>query len=102
MLKRERKILRRRIQIFRVSPLAFEPVLDARAVASAHGNLLTVQQKDAVFSIDLRAYLFHVLEVDDGGAMDAEKGAGVQLLLKMSHGLPEQLDFVLGTDANVV
>ena len=63
---------------------------------------MPVIEEDAVFAINLRPYLFYVLEVDDRGAMDAQECAGVELLFEVGHRLTQEVSLALGADADVV
>src|SRR3981081_928043 len=79
-----------------------EPSVDARAVASAHGKFFAVDQHDSVLAVGFGAHLFYMLQVDDGGTMDAEEHVRVELLFEAGHGLAEEMRLVLGANAHVV
>jgi len=79
-----------------------EPSVDAGAIASAHGEFFAVDQHDSVLAIGFGAHFLHVLQVDDGGTMDAEEHLGVELLFEAGHGLAQQMGLGLGTDADVI
>ena len=48
-----------------------EPTIDARAIAATHRKLLAIYQDDRILAVSFRAHLFHLLEIDDGGTMNA-------------------------------
>src|SRR5438132_6627433 len=79
-----------------------KPSVDARAIPAAHREFFAIYQHDRIFAVGFGAHLFYMLQVNDGGAMDAEEHVGVELLFEAGHGLAQQMGLVLGADAHVV
>src|ERR1700712_3829235 len=77
-----------------------KPPVDAGAIAAAHRQLFTVDEHDSILAVSLGAHLFYMLQVDDGGTMDAQEHVRVELLFEAGHGFAQQMRLVLGADAH--
>lgn len=76
--------------------------MEAVAVAAAEGEAGAVAEDDAVFAVKEGLEFLDPLEVDDGGAADAEEAVGGEAGLEGGHGLAEEVAFGADVEADVV
>src|SRR5580698_2978870 len=79
-----------------------EGLENARMIAAAHRNPLSVDQKNGKVAAGFCAHLFDVLQIDNRGTVNPREHRRIEFLLEIGHGLAEQMGFSSGADAHVV
>src|SRR5947209_18714648 len=94
---------RRRQECLRsTSPHLREHCLERLATAAAEAQFRSVLEDQRAVAAEQRVHFADAVEVDDGGSMDAEELARVELLFDVLHRLAEQMRALAGVQGDVI
>src|ERR1017187_2976669 len=76
--------------------------LHSSSVTTTHRDLLAIEKDYRGIAVRFHPHFLHMLQINDRRTMNAKEEMRVQTLLKMSHGLPQQMRLIRGGDTHIV
>ena len=88
--------------LFCIPYLGTKRLEDSRPISTAHGNLLTIDHDDDGLAIEFGAHFFHEVEIDDEGAVNAEKYLRIKPRFQVRHGFAQEVSLRAGGEPDVI